>query len=129
MSKLTGKRILVTGGGSGIGQAVARMCLNEGAAVAIAGRAEGRLREAAASLGGGDRLVWHAADLGDADQARRLIDDVTGRLGGVDVLVNNAGMNLKEREFRQLTPQAWRQLLAGNLDGAFHCMLAVLPQM
>ena len=58
-----------------------------------------------------------------------LVDDVTARLGGIDVLVNNAGVNIKERQFRQLTPLTWRQLVAGNLDGACHCMLAVLPQM
>jgi NADP-dependent 3-hydroxy acid dehydrogenase YdfG len=129
MSKLAGKRVLVTGGGSGIGLATARLCLDEGARVAITGRNEGRLREAAASLNAGDRLVVHAADLTDAGQAQRLIDDVTKRLGGIDILVNNAGMNVKERLFHQLTPEAWRQLVAGNLDGAFHCTLAVLPQM
>jgi NADP-dependent 3-hydroxy acid dehydrogenase YdfG len=126
---LTGKRVLVTGGGSGIGLATARLCLAEGASVAVTGRNEARLREAAAELGGGDRLVWRAADLTDATQALGLVDDVTVRLGGIDVLVNNAGVNIKERQFRQLTPQTWRQLVAGNLDGACHCLLAVLPQM
>jgi NADP-dependent 3-hydroxy acid dehydrogenase YdfG len=129
MSKLTGKRVLVTGGGSGIGLATARLCLAEGASVAITGRNEARLRDAAAELGGGDRLAWRAADLTDAIQALGLVDDVTARLGGIDVLVNNAGVNIKERAFRQLTPQTWRQLVAGNLDGACHCLLAVLPQM
>ncbi len=129
MNKLTGKRILITGGGSGIGLATARQCLQEGARVAITGRNEARLREAAESLQGGDRVVTHAADLTDADQAGRLVEAVLEKLGGIDVLVNNAGMNIKERQFQQLTPQTWRQLVAGNLDGACHCMLAVLPSM
>lgn len=129
MSKLTGQCVLITGGGSGIGLATARMCLAEGAAVAITGRNEARLREAAAQLGGGDQLFWQPADLTEAAQAQRLIADVTARLGRIDILVNNAGMNIKERLFHQLTPDSWQQLIAGNLDGAFHCMLAVLPQM
>ncbi|MFO0844498.1 MAG: SDR family oxidoreductase [Gemmataceae bacterium] len=124
MSKLAGQRVLITGGGSGIGLATARQCLAEGARVAITGRNEAKLRQAA-----GDKLLYHAADLTDPTQAQRMVDDVTARLGGIDVLVNNAGMNIKDRLFRQLTPEAWRKLVAGNLDGAFHCMLAVLPQM
>jgi NADP-dependent 3-hydroxy acid dehydrogenase YdfG len=129
MSNLTGKRVLITGGGSGIGLATARLCLQAGARVAIAGRNEARLREAAASLQAGDRLIVHAADLTDAARAARLVEDTTARLGPIDILVNNAGMNIKERQFRQLTPQTWRQLVAGNLDAACHCMLAVLPGM
>src|SRR5262245_44253914 len=100
MTKLAGKRVLITGGGSGIGLATARLCLDEGAHVAITGRNEARLREAAAGLNAGDRVLVHAADLTDAAQAQRLIDDVTKRLGGIDILVNNAGMNVKERLFR-----------------------------
>lgn len=129
MSKLSGKKILITGGGSGIGLASARLCLAEGAHVAIAGRKEARLRDAAASLNAGDRLRTHAADLGDPAQARNLVDTVTAEFGRIDVLVNNAGMNIKARLFRDLTPETWKQLLAGNLDGAFHCMLSVVPQM
>ena len=129
MSKLTGKTALVTGGGSGIGLATAKLLLDEGARVAITGRNEAKLRGAAASLNAGDRLIYHAADLGDADQVKRLIDDVTARLSRIDILVNNAGVNIKERAFRDLTPESWRQLVAGNMDGAFHCIHAVLPQM
>ncbi len=129
MDKLTGKTALVTGGGSGIGLATAKLLLDEGARVAITGRNEAKLRDAVVSLNAGDRLIWHAADLSDAAAVERLVADVTARLGRIDILVNNAGVNIKERAFHELTPESWRQLLAGNLDGAFHCMLAVLPQM
>ncbi len=129
MSRLAGKGVLVTGGGSGIGLATARLLLAEGARVAITGRTEAKLREAAAALSAGDRLLWHAADLADPAQVQRLVDDVTARLGGIDVLVNNAGVNVKERQFRELTPEAWRLLVGGNLDSAYFCMQAVLPQM
>jgi NADP-dependent 3-hydroxy acid dehydrogenase YdfG len=129
MNRLTGKAVLVTGGGSGIGLATARLLLEEGARVAITGRNEAKLRAASVTLQAGDRLVYHPADLGDPAAAAGLIDDVTARLGRIDVLVNNAGVNVKERAFRDLTPQRWRELLAGNLDGAFYCIHAVLPQM
>src|SRR5262245_53285670 len=129
MMRLKGKGVLVTGGGSGIGLAVARMALDEGAKVAITGRNEAKLRDAAATLNGGERLIQHAADLGDPAQVAQLVAAVTARLGSIDVLVNNAGVNVKERRFDQLTAQSWQDLVSGNLDSAFHCTHAVLPQM
>src|SRR5262245_59173809 len=129
MSKLGGKAALVTGGGSGIGLAVARAFLDEGARVVITGRDEGKLARAAEQLRGGDRLAYHAADVADAEQVRRLVEDVTRRLGGIDILVNNAGLNIKDRGVRQLTPEKWQLLLRANLDGAFYCTHYVLPQM
>jgi NAD(P)-dependent dehydrogenase (short-subunit alcohol dehydrogenase family) len=129
MSKLTGKCVLVTGGGSGIGLAVARRCLDEGARVAITGRDEDKLRHAAEALEGGGRLIHHAADVADPARVRELVADVTARLGWIDILVNNAGLNIKERTFAELTPERWQLLLGANLDGAFYCMAEVVPQM
>jgi NAD(P)-dependent dehydrogenase (short-subunit alcohol dehydrogenase family) len=129
MNTLSGQCVLITGGGSGIGLAAARGFLAQGARVAIAGRDADKLRRAADGLGGGERLSHYAADVTDPEQVRRLVDAATKRLGRIDVLVNNAGLNIKERTFAELTPERWRLLLAGNLEGAFHCMKAVLPQM
>jgi NADP-dependent 3-hydroxy acid dehydrogenase YdfG len=129
MGRLAGKGILVTGGGSGIGLATVRLLLAEGARVAITGRSEPRLREAVAALNAGDRLLWQAADLTDPDQVCALIEAITARLGAIDILVNNAGLNIKERQFHQLTIDTWHQLVSGNLDSAFYCTQAVLPQM
>jgi NAD(P)-dependent dehydrogenase (short-subunit alcohol dehydrogenase family) len=126
---LNGQCVLITGGGSGIGLAAARRFLAEGARVAIAGRDADKLRRAADELGGGDGLIHHAADVTDPKQVQRLVDDTTRHLGRIDILVNNAGLNIKERSFRELTPERWRTLTAGNLDGAFYCMSEVLPQM
>src|SRR5262245_1517878 len=100
MSRLAGKVALVTGGGSGIGLASARLLLGEGARVAITGRNEDKLRQAAASLAAGDRLMTHAADLAAFPQAEALVQAVTARLGPIDILVNNAGVNIKERTMR-----------------------------
>jgi NADP-dependent 3-hydroxy acid dehydrogenase YdfG len=129
MSKLQSKTALVTGGGSGIGLAVARLFLREGARVAITGRDEKKLRDATRGLNAGDRLLCHATDVSDPDQVAALVRTVTERQGPIDILVNNAGTNLKERAFRELTPETWGRLIRTNLDGAFYCINAVLPQM
>ncbi len=129
MSRLSGKTAVVTGGGSGIGLAVARAFLQEGARVLISGRNQDKLARAARELAGGERLIYHAADVSEPEQVRRLIEEATRRLGRIDILVNNAGLNIKEREFRKLTPESWQQLIRANLDGAFYCIHGVLPQM
>lgn len=129
MSRLTGKSVLVTGGGSGIGLAAARLLLDAGARVAITGRNEDKLRRAAEELNGGDRLMVRAADVADAGQVETLVHEVIRRFERIDILVNNAGLNIKERTFRELTPDNWHLLLGANLHGAFYCMRAVLPAM
>jgi NADP-dependent 3-hydroxy acid dehydrogenase YdfG len=129
MGRLTNKVALVTGGGSGIGLAVARLFLEEGAQVAITGRDEAKLRRAADELGAGARLVYRAADVGDPEQVQALVSHVTERLGPVDLLVNNAGLNIKERTMRELTVASWQRIMRANLDGAFYCTHAVLPGM
>src|SRR5215472_1119712 len=100
MSKLTGKVVLVTGGGSGIGLAAARLLLDEGARVAITGRNEDKLHRAAVALNAGERLIHQAADVADMGQVETLVQEGTARLGRIDILVNNAGLNIKERTFR-----------------------------
>jgi NADP-dependent 3-hydroxy acid dehydrogenase YdfG len=129
MSRLQQKVAWITGGGSGIGLAVARAFLDEGARVAITGRHLDRLRQAAKSLQAGDRLLCVAADVAHWEQVQTAAQQVTEHLGPIDILVNNAGLNLKERTFRELTPESWRLLLQANLDGAFYATHAVFPQM
>ncbi len=130
MGKLTGKIVLVTGGGSGIGAASAKLLLQEGAKVAIAGRNQAKLDEVAEQLGNPVDLIPVAADVSQQMQVVMLVANVTKKLGGpIDILVNNAGTNLKERAFRELTPEAWDRLIRTNLDGAFYCIHAVMPSM
>ena len=129
MGKLDDKVAVITGGGSGVGKAAARMFLAEGAKVVIAGRSADKLATAADELGGGDRLAVQPADVSDAAQCQQLIVAATARFGRVDILVNNAGMNVKDRAFRDMTPDAWDRMIRANLDGAFYLTAAVLPQM
>jgi NADP-dependent 3-hydroxy acid dehydrogenase YdfG len=129
MSKLDNRVAVVTGGSSGVGKAVAGLFLHAGARVTIAGRDSAKLAAAAEELAGGDRLATHPVDVADPKQCQQLIAAATQRFGKVDLLVNNAGMNIKQRTFRELTPEAWSMIVRANLDGAFYCTQAVLPQM
>src|SRR5690242_264286 len=129
MARLDGTAVLITGGGSGIGLATARALLGEGARVAIAGRDEAKLRQAAAGLDGGDRLLVQPADVTDKEQVANLVRRVTERFGRIDILVNNAGANVKNRSVKDLDPATWDYLVRVNLDGVFYCTHAVLPQM
>jgi len=129
MGKLEGKTALITGGGSGIGLAVARAFVAEGARVMISGRDEKKLGAAHATLGGTDRCAFFPSDVSNLEQVRALVKRTNERFGPIHILVNNAGLNVKQRTFRELTPETWQLLLRANLDGAFYCMHAVFPQM
>jgi NADP-dependent 3-hydroxy acid dehydrogenase YdfG len=129
MNQLQGKNVLITGGSSGIGLAVARLFLAEGARLAITGRDADKLRRAAEGLKSPERVTTHSADLAVAEEARQTVEAATAKLGRIDILVNNAGINIKQRSFRELTPETWQQVIRANLDSAFYCIHAVLPQM
>jgi NADP-dependent 3-hydroxy acid dehydrogenase YdfG len=129
MSTLANKVALITGGGSGIGLETARLFLGQGAKVAIAGRDENKLKQAAKELNGRDRLGTFPCDVSQFDQVKGLVNQVTNHFSSIDILVNNAGLNIKERSFRDLTPELWHKVLRVNLDGAFYCIHAIVPGM
>jgi len=129
MSNLSGKVAVVTGGGSGVGKATAALFLKHGANVVIAGRDAGKLASALAELNAPMHSIAIATDVTENSQCERLIAEATKRYGRVDILVNNAGTNIKDRTIRDLTPEAWDKMIRANLDGAFYCTKAVLPQM
>ncbi|MGF1583304.1 MAG: SDR family oxidoreductase [Gemmataceae bacterium] len=132
MSRLQGKVAFITGGGSGIGLAAARALSAEGATVVIAGRNEEKLAKAIqenTGQPGCEKLSYLKLDVSDAAKVQTAIQKVTKKHGQIDILVNNAGTNLKERLCRELTIEGWDKLIRINLDGAFYCLHAVLPQM
>ena len=129
MQTLNNKVALITGGGSGVGHATARLFLEQGARVAIAGRDAAKLKKAAEALGEPNRVIAIATDVSDPAQVKNLVEQTAKQFGRVDILVNNAGTNLKARRMRELTIEAWNMLIRTNLDGAFYCIKAVLPQM
>ncbi|MBL9123881.1 MAG: SDR family oxidoreductase [Planctomycetaceae bacterium] len=127
--KLAGKRALITGGGSGIGRAIALLFAGEGCQVAIAGRRLDKLETVAAEYRGTPRILTHAVDVADRTSVDALFAWAARELGPIDILVNNAGINLPKRTMSELAPEDWDRLLSVNATGAYNCLRAVLPQM
>ena len=119
---------IVTGGSKGIGLAVARAFLDRGMQVSISARHEADLERASRALGNADRLLAIRADVRDAAAAQRLVDDTVRRFGGLDVLVNNAGVG-RFANVADMTIEDWRQIIDTNLSGVFYCTRAALPAM
>jgi meso-butanediol dehydrogenase/(S,S)-butanediol dehydrogenase/diacetyl reductase len=126
MRGLSGKRVVVTGGSSGIGEATARRFLAEGAAVAILALPDDDLPQAAGRLAGLAGAI--GVNVAHADDVERAFRDVDDLLGGVDVLVANAGISIRH-PFLEITAEDWRRVVAVNLDGVFHCAQAAARRM
>jgi len=116
------KTALVTGAGSGIGRAVALALVREGYSVALCGRRPEPLEETANTAGAGSatRLVI-PTDVTDAQSVSKLFDAVRNAFGRLDVLFNNAGMNVPGATIDELTVEQWRSVVDVNLTGAFLC--------
>ncbi|BBN46107.1 SDR family NAD(P)-dependent oxidoreductase [Mycobacterium avium] len=131
MKRLEGKRILVTGAASGIGQATALRLLDEGAAVAASDVAvDGleRTRDRAAQAGTAERLVTVTMDVGREDAVVDGVRVAVERLGGLDSLVNAAGM-LRAAHTHQTSLQLWNQIIGVNLTGTFLVVREALPAL
>lgn len=130
MGKLEGKVVWVTGAGSGIGEATAYAMAKEGAIVALTGRRKEPLDAVAHEIekAGGKALVA-PGDVMDKAMAPAVVARILKSAGRLDVLVNNAGTNVTARTFAVLTPENLDYVIQANLNGAYYCVLAVLPQM
>jgi 3-hydroxybutyrate dehydrogenase len=123
---LSGRHALVTGGGRGIGAAIAGALAAAGARVTLLGRTASELEATAASLPGGARAV--TADVTDAKQVERAFGQARAASGEVSILVNNAGL-AKSRALARSDEAFWRMMLEVNLTGAYHCTRAAIPAM
>lgn len=130
MGKLEGKVAWITGAGSGIGEATAHAMAKEGAIVALTGRRKEPLDAVAHAIekAGGKALV-EPGDVMDKAMAPAVVARIVKAAGRLDVLVNNAGTNVTARTFAVLTPENLDYVIQANLNGAYYCVLAVLPQM
>jgi NADP-dependent 3-hydroxy acid dehydrogenase YdfG len=130
MGKLEGKVAWITGAGSGIGEATAHAMAKEGAIVALTGRRKEPLDTVAHAIekAGGKALV-EPGDVMDKAMAPAVVARILKSAGRLDVLVNNAGTNVTARTFAVLTPENLDYVIQANLNGAYYCVLAVLPQM
>ena len=125
---LSGKAVVVTGGGSGIGAAIAVSFAAEGAEVMIAGRSAEKLQAVVDEAAHGI-VIPFVCDVSDRGQATNLIAHATERFGMVDILVNAAGVNIPRRLMSELDPLDWDRLVAINATGTFNTLHAVMPQM
>jgi NADP-dependent 3-hydroxy acid dehydrogenase YdfG len=121
---------VVTGGGSGVGQAIALALVQQGWRVAIIGRRADTLRETVARSGpDASRITPHACDIGNADAVASMGSHVLATCGDVEVLVNAAGTNAPQRALGVLSMDDYHAMIATNLHGAYYCVQAFLPQM
>ena len=120
----------VTGAGSGIGEAAAVALAEMGMVVVLTGRTKSKLDQVAARIktAGGAAHV-KPADMGKAAAVQKVADFIQQKLGRLDVMVNNAGLNITERRWSNLKPEGVKELVEGNLTSAFHGVLAALPIM
>src|SRR5262249_36703330 len=127
MGKLDNKIAWITGAGTGIGEAAAIALADEGATVVLTGRRKEPLEAAAKRIGG--QASVEAADLTKASAVDGVVQRIVAKFSRLDILVNNAGVNILERTWKKLSPDGIDTLLHGNLNSAFYCARAVLPQM
>jgi 3-oxoacyl-[acyl-carrier protein] reductase len=127
--RLRGKIALVTGGGRGIGRAIALSFAREGADVAISARSQAEIDRVAEEVRAmGRRSAAISADVSQAEQVRRMVDRTLAEFGQIDVLVNNAGY-ARHFPVADLTEEVWDTTMDVNLKGVFLCTQAVLPGM
>ncbi len=120
---LTGQKALITGGSKGIGFAVARAMLDEGAQVAICGRNRNDVDKAVTELSKEFPkcvIRGQIADVGKSEDVRELFEFVDAELGPLNILVNNAGSGAF-RPAAELSVEEWDQVISTNLSGAFYC--------
>ena len=123
---LTGQTALITGGTRGIGLASAQRLVEAGARVAVMSRNAEQARAVAAELGEG--MIGVGADVADAAQVEEAVADVTEQLGGINILVNNAGFT-RDNILLRIGQADWDDVLATNLTGTFNMTKAVLKGM
>lgn len=130
MKRLAGQVAVVTGGGTGMGEAAAAALARAGARVAVVGRRPQPLEEVAGYLTEEGRTALALpADVADPDAVQGLVAEVVGRWGRVDVLVNSAGINVPQRDLASVSTADWNAVLQINLTGTFLVTHAVLPIM
>jgi 3-oxoacyl-[acyl-carrier protein] reductase len=130
MQTLNGKVAIVTGGSRGIGLAVARALVGEGVNVTITGRGEGHLSAARPNIEAAGHGAVEAlqADVRQFDAMRRVVDATVARFGGLDILINNAGVGFFGG-VAAMSPAQWAEIIDTNLTGVFNATHAALPHM
>ena len=133
MSVLDGKVAIVTGAGGGFGESYSRCLGNAGAAVVMTDIAEDRVKETAGRLADeGLKVLPVSADITEPDQIAAMVAECVEEFGGIDILINNAGLMAEipmDVPLRKLSLDWWDRVLRVNLTGPFLCIQAVVPEM
>ena len=127
MSKLKGKRALITGGSKGIGKGIAEAYLREGAEVVICGRNEESLKAAHEDLSEHGDVSFISADIADKDDVRRLASEIEEEWGMLDVLVNNASILGIKANIVDYPEDLWEEVIDINLNAQFFITKALIP--
>jgi 3-oxoacyl-[acyl-carrier protein] reductase len=129
--ELKNKVAIVTGGTRGIGYGIAQALLLEGASVFICGREEARLKTALQALSASHQgaVDGIAADVSRYQDCRKLVAAAVERFGGLDVLINNAGVGHAYKPIDQISPEVWDTTIGTNLSGMFYCCREAVPLM
>ena len=128
---LSGKTVIITGGGSNIGRSIVHAFANEGSNIVIAelDPVQGqRVADEVSAKGTGSRTLAVATDVTNHESVDAMMESATSEFGGVDVLVNNAGWTI-DRLFLEKPREEWEREVQVNLWGAINCIHAVLPAM
>ena len=128
--KLENKVALVTGGGRGIGRAIALALADEGADVCVTARSRGEIDAVADEIRSrGRSALALPCDVADAAAAQASVDAAAEQLGRLDVLINNAGGNFVRSSIAESNPNDWRGVVESNLLGTYYCCRAALPHL
>ena len=125
--RFSGKTVLITGAGSGIGEATAVRFANEGANVVLVGRTREKLERVATRLEA-DRTLVIVADVSDKHDVERVVRETLARFNAIDTLVNNAGVAADAR-IPDASDEDWRRVMSIDVDGVFYTCRAVIPEL
>lgn len=128
--RLNGKVALITGGGTGIGEATAKIFAAEGAQVAITGRRKDVLENVAKAIGAnGGKVLVVAGSVTNEAHVQAAVDQAVRTFGRIDILINNAAIGVFGKQLHEMTDGEWQEILDTNLTGVFRITRAVIPHM
>jgi NAD(P)-dependent dehydrogenase (short-subunit alcohol dehydrogenase family) len=129
MERMSGKVAIVTGAARGIGLAAARLLVAEGAQVFLVDRDEAPLKQAAEALGNRMTVAWLAADVRNEDEVKAYVRACTEQFGGVDVLIDNAGIEGRMASLVDTTDEDFQRVLDVNVKGAWYGIKHAAPEI